>query len=912
MSNDKRLFLIDAMALIYRAHFAFIKNPRINSKGLNTSAIFGFMNSLLDIMDKDKPSHLAVAFDSHGPTFRHLEYVEYKANRDKQPEDISYAIPVIKAILKGFHIPVIEMPGFEADDIIGTLAKQAAIENFVVYMYTPDKDFAQLVEDGKIFLYKPGRMQNPPEVWDSNKVKQEFGIIRIDQVVDIQGLMGDAVDNIPGVPGIGPKTAMKLIAEFDNIENLIKNAHKIEGRNKDLIIQHANQALLSKKLATISLEVPVKFEEKDFEIDPPDAKLLEGLFAELDFRTMCRRVLGKDPDKNAISALPDDIKNMFNITDQPQTPIRSIDTASKNYIQINSDVIKSEFIKLLKQNDRISIHIDTNTSNPHNARLLSMAFCFSLQEAYYIRFTPDKELTKQFLSDIGFVFNDKSKTIVGYNLKFLHIVLSNYHVEMENQLFDNMIAHYIIDPEAKHDFPFLAETFLSYKQVSTGLFSATEGFGAAACEEAELNLELSEIFQKTISENDLEHLFFDVECPMIPVLAHMEIEGVKVDKNVLNVYSEELLAEMNMLEADVYRISGVSFNLNSPQQLGRVLFDILRIDDKVKKTKKSKQYSTSEDVLVKLAPKHEIVRKMLEYRSLQKLRSTYVEALPELISHETGRIHTSYNQAITATGRLSSTNPNLQNIPIRTDKGRFIRKAFVPRNDDYVLFSADYSQIELRIIASISQDEAMIESFRQNIDIHSTTAAKIFNVPLAEVTADMRRKAKVVNFGIIYGISAWGLAERMGINRKEADEIINQYFIKFPGIKRYMDESIKFAVENGFVKTLLGRKRFIRDINTQNQMQKGFAERNAINAPIQGSAADMIKIAMVEIDKKIIENKFSSKMILQVHDELVFDCLKTELEPLMKIVKEEMEKALPLDVPVYVEMGSGQNWLDAH
>jgi DNA polymerase I len=912
MSEDKRLFLIDAMALIYRAHFAFIKNPRINSKGLNTSATFGFMNSLLDIMDKDKPTHIAVAFDSHGPTFRHVEYVEYKANRDKQPEDISFALPVIKAILKAFHIPVIEMPGFEADDIIGTLAKQASREGYVVYMYTPDKDFAQLVEEGKIFLYKPGRMQNPPEVWDTEKVKQEFGIVRIDQVVDIQGLMGDAVDNIPGVPGIGPKTAQKLIAEFDTIENLIKNVDKIEGRNKDLIKQHADQALLSKKLATISLEVPVKFDSILYNIDPPDEKLVEGLFAELEFRAMGKRVLGKEPEKKAIAALPDEIKNLFDISDEPQPEIRTIDSAAKHYIQINSDETKTEFINLLKKNNRVAIHIDTNTSNPHTARILSMAFCFKPEEAYSIRFTPDKEQTRKFLDEIGFIFKDKKYTIVGYNLKFLHIVLASYDIEMENLLFDNMIAHYIIDPETKHDFPYLAETYLSYKQLSTGLFSATEGFGAAACEEAELNLELSEVFHKTIRDNGMERLFFEVECPMISVLAHMEMEGVKVDKEVLNVYSGELLIEMNTLETEIFKISGMSFNLNSPQQLGRVLFDILRIDDKVKKTKKSKQYSTSEDVLIKLAPKHEIVRLMLEYRSLQKLRSTYVEALPELINPQTGRIHTSYNQAITATGRLSSTNPNLQNIPIRTDKGRFIRKAFVPRNDDYVLLSADYSQIELRIIASISRDEAMIESFKNNIDIHSTTAAKVFDVPLEEVTTEMRRKAKVVNFGIIYGISGWGLAERMGISRKEADEIINQYFIKFPGIKRYMDETIKYAHEKGYVQTLLGRKRFIRDINTQNQMQKGFAERNAINAPIQGSAADMIKIAMVEIDKKIISGKFLSKMILQVHDELVFDCLKTELDALKMIVKEEMEKALPLDVPVYVEMGSGVNWLDAH
>jgi DNA polymerase-1 len=912
MTDDKRLFLIDAMALIYRAHFAFIKNPRINSKGLNTSAIFGFLNSLLDIMDKDKPSHIAVAFDSHGPTVRHEEYTAYKANRDKQPEDISFALPVIKAILKAFNIPVIEMPGFEADDIIGTLAKQASREGYVVYMYTPDKDYAQLVEENMIFLYKPGRMGNPPEIWDTEKVKNEFGIIRIDQVVDIQGLMGDAVDNIPGVPGIGPKTAQKLIAEFDSIENLIKNADKIEGRNKDLIKQHADQALLSKKLATIILDVPVTFEEKHFEIEAPDVKLIEGLFAELEFRALGKRILGKEPEKKSIAELPEEIKNLFEISSEPQPEIRTIDTAAKKYIQVNSEEIKTELIKLLKNNSSVSIHIDTNTSNPHNARMLTMAFCFNPEEAYSIRFSPDKEQTKKFLNDIGFLFKDPEKTIIGYNLKFLHIVLAGYGFEMENLLFDNMIAHYIIDPETKHDFPYLAETYLSYKQISTGLFSATEGFGTAACEEAELNLELSVVFHKMIRENGMERLFFDVECPMIAVLAHMEMEGIKVDKEVLNNYSEELFTDMTALESQIFKISGMSFNLNSPQQLGRVLFDILRIDDKVKKTKKSKQYSTSEDVLLKLAPKHEIVRLMLEYRSLQKLRSTYVEALPGLISTETGRIHTSFNQAITATGRLSSTNPNMQNIPIRTDKGRFIRKAFVPRNENYCLLSADYSQIELRIIASISKDEAMIESFRNNIDIHSTTAAKVFDVALDEVTSEMRRKAKVVNFGIIYGISGWGLAERMGISRKEADEIISQYFIKFPGIKKYMDDTIKFARENGYVQTLLGRKRFIRDINTQNQMQQGFAERNAINAPIQGSAADMIKIAMVNIDKMLISDKYKSKMLLQVHDELVFDCLKSELESLKMIVKEEMEKALPLDVPVYVEIGSGDNWLDAH
>lgn len=904
--KEKKLFLLDAMALIYRAHFAFIKNPRINSKGVNTSAIFGFTNSLLDILEKEKPTHIAVAFDTYAPTVRHADFTEYKANRDKQPEDITYAIPVIKKMLEAFKIPAIEVEGYEADDLIGTLAKKAQQEGFSVYMFTPDKDFAQLVDEN-IFIYKPSKMGNPAEVWDAERVKKEFGIKRIEQVVDIQGLMGDAVDNIPGVPGIGPKNAQKLIEEFDTIENLLKNTEQLREKQRDLIRQYADQALLSKKLATIITDIDISFDEHEFLLEEPDKELLENLFAELEFRNLSKRILGKEPEKKTADELLMQMADLFKIpTGQEKAEIPE---EIENYYLFDLSM-SEDFIKKVSEKKILYFYNETSRSE---SGLEFSGMAVSDGEDY-LSIKPNKEnkIEAEILLSLKPLFEDPGISKTGYDLKTTITILRNHDIGMEGKLSDVLIAHYLVDSESRHDLDFLTEKYLNRRFTTRDVFENEDNIKNYWCEKCAIIKLVDEKLNKELDSAGEIRLYREVEVPLIRVLADMEAEGIRVDPGKLNEYSLVLSEEINELEKDIFKVSGVNFNINSPLQLGRVLFEIMKLDPGAKKTSKTKQYSTSEEVLQKLANKHMIARKLLDYRSLQKLKSTYVEALPALVNPKTGRIHTSFNQAVTATGRLSSTNPNLQNIPIRTERGRYIRKAFVPRSEDYMIMSADYSQIELRIIADISGDESMMNSFKNGIDIHQTTAAKIYDVPLTEVTPEMRRKAKVVNFGIIYGISGWGLAQRLDIARKEGEEMISHYFTEFPQIRNYMDKTIVFARENGYVSTLMGRRRIIREINSRNAMQKGFAERNAINAPIQGSAADLIKIAMVNIQRKILDMKLKSRMILQVHDELVFDMAKSEKELLTNMVKREMENAMHLKVPLVVDIGVADNWLDAH
>jgi len=910
--TDNKLFLVDAMALIYRAHFAFIKNPRINTKGQNTSATFGFTNALFEILEKEKPSHIGVAFDSYAPTVRHVEYADYKANRDKQPEDISLAIPYIKKILDAFGIPVIECEGYEADDLIGTLAKKARKLGYTVYMFTPDKDFAQLVEDG-IYILKPAKMGNPPEIWDSARVKQEFGIKRIDQVVDIQGLMGDSVDNIPGVPGIGPKTAQKLIEAFDTVENLIRNTDKLKDKQKDLINQYADQALLSKKLATIIIDAPVEFDHDFFSLSEPDKEALEAIFAELEFKNLGKRILGKEPEKKSADDMLFKMAEQFNMTieKQPNEEQTSQDGHKEHYYLLSDLEGINSLKKKIKENKNICFYIEYSTE------LLSRSYISgigieSVNDYYYFQPGDGKDSNSEAVGLFKEIFEDPSIIKTGFDLKQTILILNNYGIHVKGELFDVMIAHYLIDSESRHDLDFLSEKYLSKSLIKRPVFSDENTLKNYFCEKTRLLSELSAQFSKIIDENHYNRLFYEVESPLVGVLAEMEENGIKVDQEILKIYSGELLTDLTALEKEIFNISGVSFNINSPLQLGRVLFEIMKIDPGAKKTSKTKQYATGEDVLQRLTEKHVIAQKLLDYRSLQKLKSTYVDALPLLINPITGRIHTSFNQSVTSTGRLSSTNPNMQNIPIRTDRGRFIRIAFIPRNNDFQILSADYSQIELRLIADMSQDESMIESFKKGVDIHQTTAAKIYNVALEEVTPEMRRKAKVVNFGIIYGISGWGLAQRLDIPRREGDEIIRQYFEKFPRIREYMDQTMEFARKNGYVETLLGRKRYIREINSRNAMQRGFAERNAINAPVQGTAADLIKMAMVNISREMASKKLKSAMLLQVHDELVFDLHKEEKDILPGIVKFQMENAMQLKVPLIVEVGISDNWLEAH
>ncbi|MFN8438310.1 MAG: DNA polymerase I [Cytophagales bacterium] len=950
----KKLFLLDAMALIYRAHFALSKSPRVSSKGLNTSASFGFTNTLLEVLQKEKPTHIAVGFDLPGPTFRHEQFTEYKAHRQEQPEDITINIPYIRRIIEGFGIPILEKPGYEADDIIGTVATEAGKRGFNAYMMTSDKDYGQLVNEN-VFIYKPAFMGNAAEVLDAEKVKLKFGISSVDQVRDILGLMGDAVDNIPGIPGIGEKTAQKLIAEFGSVENLIANVDKLKGKQQENVQNFAQQGIMSKELATIITNVPVEFNEEALLYSGPIREKLEPLFEELEFRTLKKRVFGDDTSpsgENATStqksssqsskskAKDTNQMDMFGaVTVSQSADIASVEESTDSSVHSELEnihtrkhrykaVVTVEQCKnlagFLSLQTEFCFDTETDNLDALQANLVGFSFSYIAQEAFYVPVPENKEQAQVIVDIFKPVLENKQIRKIGQNIKYDILVLQNYGVTVQGELFDTMLAHYLIDPDTRHNMDVLAENYLGYSTIHIDELIGKKGKNQGtmrdvelslitdyAAEDADVTFQLKQIFAPKIHELELGKLLLEVETPLVPVLADMEREGVKIDTGALGEISGILQKDITELEQAIYQAAGESFNIASPKQLGEILFEKLKLDPKAKKTKTG-QYATGEEILSKLAYEHPIAAQILDIRELQKLKSTYVDALPMMVNAQTGRVHTSYNQAVAATGRLSSTNPNLQNIPIRTDRGKEIRKAFVPRNEEFTIFSADYSQIELRIMAEFSQDVSMLNAFKNGIDIHTNTASKVFKVGIDEVNSEMRRKAKMVNFGIIYGISAFGLSQRLDIPRKEAAEIIEAYFAEFPTIKSYMDASINQGREHGYVSTILGRRRYLRDINSANQTLRGFAERNAINAPIQGSAADMIKVAMINIHHKMKAENLKSKMILQVHDELVFDAHKDELEILKPMVDELMKTAIPMQVPMEIGLGTGVNWLEAH
>ena len=923
-AEQKKLFLLDAYALIYRSYFAFIRNPRFNSKGLNTSAILGFTNTLEQILTTEKPSHIAVAFDLHGDTFRHEMFPEYKATRDAMPEDIRLSIPYIRDIIKAYNIPMLEKPGFEADDIIGTIALKAQKEGFTTFMMTPDKDYAQLVSD-HILMFKPPKGGNKAEIWGVKEVNENFEIENPLQVIDILGLMGDAADNIPGCPGIGPKTAMKLIHDYKSIDGIYKNIDDLKGKQKENLIAYKEQIYLSRELVIINKEVPVEIEFEQMQIQEPDNDKLLALFQELEFRTLAsKRSAGSSPKANAAPLQGSLFGETEIATEKPSDSYDNIDTVKHRYFKIENEMQRASLRAELAVCQSFCFDTETTGLNPHASDLVCLSFAIKPHEAYCVMLPNNRKEAQEIIDEFRFVFEDEKIEKVGQNIKFDMLMLHWYGIAVKGPIFDTMIAHYLIQPDLRHNLDYLCELYLNYKKVPTEDLIGAKGKNQRtmrsvepeilvkyACEDADLTLQLKEKLIEELQDNELTELFNTIEMPLIPVLVDMETTGVKIDPEALNEYAEKLRISIINLEKEIYELAGTEFLISSPKQLGEILFDRLKIDPNAKRTK-TKQYSTSEDVLAKLVDKHPIVNKMLEYRGLKKLLNTYVETLPKLINSSTGKIHTSFNQAVAATGRLSSVNPNLQNIPIRDENGREIRKAFIPSEEGMVYLSADYSQIELRIMAALSKDPNMIEAFANNLDIHAITASKIYKVPVSEVNSDMRRKAKTANFGIIYGISAFGLSQRLNISRTEAKEIIDGYFEAFPKVKEHMETSIEVARKSGFVKTLYGRKRYLVEINSANAVVRGVAERNAINAPIQGSAADIIKIAMIKIHQRLISENFKSKMILQVHDELNFDVFENELEAIKKIVKREMENAIQLDVPLTVEMDSGKNWLEAH
>lgn len=926
-----KLFLLDAMALVYRAYFALNKNPRINSKGLNTSAVLGFANTLYDILKNEKPTHIGIAFDSFAPTLREVEYVEYKAQRERMPEDIAIALPYIRRLIEGFRIPILELEGYEADDIIGTLARKAEQKGFTTYMVTPDKDFGQLVTD-KVFIYKPPKFGNKAEVLGVKEICGKYNIERPEQLIDILGLWGDASDNIPGIPGVGEKWAKDLIAQFGTLENLLANTDKLKGKMKENIETYAEQGLFSKKLATIMVDAPLEFEVDKLLLEPPDADALEALFGELEFRTFAQRVfsdlaiqkpLTRDPGTTTgdlFSSLPEIETGMESLS----AGMESLDRSKVQYLLVDNAEKRAALIKRLATEKTFCFDTETTGLDPNNSELVGIAFCFRPGEAFFVYLPENYQECMEIVRQFKPFLEDENIPKTGQNLKYDIAILKWYEVEVRGKLFDTMLAHYLIEPDMRHNMDYLAETYLGYKTIHIDELIGKKGknqlsmrsvmpdlLSEYACEDADITLQLKLKFDPMLDEGGLRKIFEEIEIPLVPVLAAMEAEGVMLDTTALRDYSVHLGKEVAEVEKAIFALAGETFNIASPKQLGDILYDKLRVTDNPPRTP-TKQYATSEEVLTKLLWRHPVIQLILDYRSLTKLKSTYVDVLPTLISPRDKRIHTSYNQAVAATGRLSSNNPNLQNIPIRTERGREIRKAFVPRGKDYVLLSADYSQIELRIIAALSGDENMIEAFRTRVDIHTATASRVYGLPLDEVTSDMRRKAKTVNFGIIYGISAFGLSERLNIPRREAADIIEAYFSQYPGIKDYMDKTIAFARENGYVETILGRRRYLRDINSANATVRGFAERNAINAPIQGSSADMIKIAMIRIHEEFNRQNFRSRMILQVHDELVFDAHRSELDTIRPIIADLMKNAIPLQVPVEVEMGEGDNWLEAH
>jgi DNA polymerase-1 len=938
---EKKLFLLDALALIYRAYYALIRNPRITSRGKNTNAQFGFTNTLFDLIHKENPTHLAVCFDTHAPTERHTDFADYKANRQEAPEDLLASLPDIKKIIQGFNIPVVELDGYEADDVIGTVAWQAADLGYSVYMATPDKDYGQLLIHPQVYIYKPPSFGNAEEIVTAEKICEKWGITRVEQVVDMLGLMGDAVDNIPGIAGVGEKTAAKLLKEYDTLENVLAHADEIKGALGEKVRNGKEAAIMSKKLATIITNVPVSFHEEDYRLKEWNKDLLTEVFTELEFKTLGKRILGDN--FNAFQSAPKSIQtDLFG--DAVATPAgnkeedapsetgqgllaeKNIHNTEHKYTVAATDLEINELITYLMMQSEICFDTETTHLDANEAELVGLSFSCKKGEGFYVPCNANRATTLETLNKFSGLFNMEEVTWVGHNIKYDLLVLKWYNIELKGKIFDTLLAHYLIDPEGRRSMDLLSAQFLGYEPVHIEELIGKKGKGQGnmrdvdtekikeyAAEDADITLQLKHSFMPLLLSKKVERVFSEVENPLVRVLTDMEFEGVRVDVDFLKEYSKELEKEAKLCEESVYRQAGVRFNLASPKQLGEVLFEKLQIDPKAKKTKTG-QFATGEDVLQKLAHNNPIVADILGFRELTKLKSTYVDALPEMINSKTGRVHTSYAQAVAVTGRLSSNHPNLQNIPIRSSRGREIRKAFIPRAEGRILVSADYSQIELRIVAAISGDSNMCEAFKNGKDIHTATAARVFGVAEGEVTKEMRYKAKSVNFGIIYGQGAFGLAENLGVSRTEAKEIIDNYKKEFSGITQYMEDTIQFAQKNGYVETLMGRKRWLKDISSSNFTVRGFAERNAINSPIQGTAADMVKLAMIAIHREMKEKKMASKMILQVHDELVFDAVPEELALLEPLILNNMKLALPLpnQVPLEAELGTGKNWLEAH
>jgi len=951
MSTQKRLFLLDAYALIFRGYYAFIKNPRINSKGMDTSAIMGFMNSLMDVIKREKPDHLAVAFDNGGSDYRNEMYEQYKAHRDETPEAIKIAVPYIQELLKAMHIPIMEKPGYEADDLIGTLAKQAEKEGYQVFMVTPDKDFAQLVSEN-IFMYKPARMGNDIEIWGIPEVQEKFEVERPEQVIDFLGMMGDTADNIPGFPGVGEVTAKKLLKEFGSMENLLENTDKLKGALKDKIENNKELGILSKKLARILLDCPVTFDATDFELSKPDVEKTDALFQELEFRQMKAQFdklfgTGKEYDEidntSASSEIEQTTKkpvtkksnqdqfDLFGFTDDDNDAPKNhsyyatLETTEHHYQIIQGDLPTKLFLQNLMNQKSVCFDTETTGIDTLHAEIVGMSFSYEKGKGFYVPFPENQEEAQALATKFKPFFENEDIEKIGQNIKYDLKILSNYGIQVKGKLFDTMIAHYLINPDMRHNMDVLSETYLKYSPKSIETLIGKKGKNQQsmrdvpleeikeyAAEDADVTLQLKEVFSPILDKAETKKLFEEIEIPLIPVLAAMETEGIRLDVDFLKSMSVDMQKEINEFEQKIYETAGQKFNLASPKQLGEILFDKLKIGGAKQKKTKTGQYATGEEVLSYLANEHPIVKDILEWRQMVKLQSTYIDALPNQVDKKTQRVHTDYMQTVAATGRLSSNNPNLQNIPIRTERGRLIRKAFVARDENYTLLSADYSQIELRIIAALSGEENMIKAFQHHEDIHKSTAAKVFNVPIEEVTKEQRSNAKTVNFGIIYGVSAFGLSNQTSLSRSESAALIDAYYKTYPKLKSYMSEQVDFAREHGYVQTVLGRRRYLKDINSANAVVRSGAERNAVNAPIQGSAADIIKIAMINIHKKLTSENWKSKMLLQVHDELVFDVHLSELEKIKPMIKHEMENAFQLAVPLEVEIGVGKNWLEAH
>ena len=937
MADKKKLFLLDAFAIIYRSYFAFAKNPRINSKGFNTGAIMGFMNTLLEVINKQNPTHIGVAFDLKAPTFRHIEYPEYKAQRDAQPEEISLCVPVIRDILKAMNIPILEQEGFEADDVVGTLSNKAGKAGYEVYMVTLDKDYCQLVSEN-VFMYKLSSFGRSTQIMGIPEVLEKFQVKRVDQVIDVLGLWGDASDNIPGIPGIGEKTAQKLLALYDSMEGIIANSHELKGKQKENVENFAEQGLLSKHLARIVIDMDYDLDEVALELNGYNEKALSEILDELEFRTLKERIFGKKEAVSTEAAKPKSKKldmGQFSLfgdsSDTTVTedeiavlPKETLESKKTNYQLIDSPEKRYILLNTLSNQKEVCFDTETDRLDAISANMVGMSFSYKEGEAFYVPIPLDKIEALPIVNEFKDFFENEAIAKIGQNIKYDMHVLKNYGVDVKGELIDTMLMHYLLKPEMRHSMDVLAEAYLNYSPVSIETLIGKKGKNQGtmadlepskisdyACEDADITLQLKDVFKPLLKELNAEKLYREVEAPLIIVLADIERNGVKIDIEMLAKMSKELELDSQEAEDKIYEMAGTQFNIASPKQLGEILFDNLKLDPKAKKTKTG-QYKTGEEVLSKLADEHEIIDLILSFREYRKLKSTYVDALPKLISETDGRIHTSFRQAVAATGRLSSDNPNLQNIPIRTEKGRAIRKAFIPTDKNHVLFAADYSQVELRIMAAFSKDKAMIEAFKGGRDIHATTASKVFKVSIEEVTPEQRRKAKEVNFGLIYGTSAFGLAQNLKISRKEASEIIESYWEEFPAVKQFMDAKVNEARDNEYVETILGRRRYLRDINSRNRTIREHAERNAVNAPIQGSAADMIKVAMINVHAWMKKEKLKSKMILTVHDELVFDAHKDELELLKIKVPEFMSNAIPLEVPLDVSTGVGQNWLEAH